>query len=223
MTPALKLSTLKLFNTGVGVSTYLKKTDFSFQMNKISVRGKQAENFLIQTFPHFRQTIIASEHSLAQIHSVFKHITLCIKEISGEDFKIEEAHTFQNFISNEISLNRAIQNDFILLLKKIISIEEFSRNSLFSESRKELLNSFFPKYKYAIKTKKLDHRTVFIQQEQCLGNFLNFLANLLRNTPPNNYLQAKKCLSSVIQKTLAPKNILPGILISWGKPTVFPN
>ena len=130
VTPAMKLSTFKLFNTGVGVSTYLKKTDFSFQMNGTSVRGKQAENFLIRTFPHFRQTIIASEHSLAQIHSVFKHITLCIKEISGEDFKIEEAHTFQNFISNEIRLNRTIQNDFILPLKKIISIEEFFQKYL---------------------------------------------------------------------------------------------
>ena len=84
-----------------------------------------SEHFLI-----FRQTIIASEHSLAQIHSVFKHITLCIKEISGEDFKIEEAHTFQNFISNEIRLNRTIQNDFILPLKKIISIEEFFQKYL---------------------------------------------------------------------------------------------
>lgn len=39
------------------------------------MEGKAAENFLIQTIPHFRQTIILTEHSLAQIHPIFQHIS----------------------------------------------------------------------------------------------------------------------------------------------------
>ena len=146
--PTLKTLLLQLLRTNIGVKTFCEKSRFSFSHDNREISGVDAQNFLLNIFPYFRQAVTLKNLHLSSLHRIFDDIQLTVLPLRQEQLNSEVANNYENQMRQVLKTKESLHL-FKLLMNKCLSFTEF-REQAFPEFLGQL-SVGFDQFKLAVR------------------------------------------------------------------------
>ena len=151
--PTLRTLLLELLRTNIGVKTFCEKSGITFSHDNREFAGSNAQQFLQNIFPYFRQAITMKRLDLTSLHGVFANIQLTVLPLK-EPLNAESANNFEEQMKKGLMTKQSVQL-LKLLLNKCLTLKEFLQQTFPDVLRSEIecnqLQVGFDQYKIAVR------------------------------------------------------------------------